>query len=153
MWKALQSLFTRPETGGPITPARTASQAPLIAMLEDERDRALLTEIAVRKQFHVEFAGSSVEAGSIAGRFEAPVILCDRDCPGRDWREVVRMLASVRPRPAIVLVSKVVDEFLWQEVVRHGGYDVLLKPLREEEVLRCLKLACAYRNMNARRNL
>jgi len=60
-------------------------------------------------------------------------------------------LSSSRHRPCVLLVSRVVDDYLWNEVVRRGGYDVLSKPLREEEVARAIKLAWAYWNSAARR--
>ena len=63
------------------------------------------------------------------------MILCDRDLPGRGWRETVEDLASSPHRACIILVSEVVDTYLWNEVVRTGGYDVLSKPLREDEVV------------------
>jgi len=44
-----------------------------------------------------------------------------------------------------------VDDYLWNEVVRRGGYDVLSKPLREEDLMRAIKLAWAYWNSAARR--
>jgi len=42
------------------------------------------------------------------------------------------------------LVSKVADEYLWNEIVRRGGYDILSKPLQEDEVVRAIKLARSY---------
>ncbi len=38
-------------------------------------------------------------------------------------------LAQSCPEPASLLASKVMDGYLWNEVVRNGGYDVLRKPL------------------------
>ena len=43
-----------------------------------------------------------------------------------------------------MLVSRVMDGYLWNEVVCNGGYDVLAKPLREDEVCRVVKLARSY---------
>jgi hypothetical protein len=44
----------------------------------------------------------------------------------------------------IMLVSKVIDDYLWNELVSNGGYEVLRKPLREEEVSRAVKMAWTY---------
>jgi FixJ family two-component response regulator len=40
----------------------------------------------------------------------------------------------------------VVDTYLWNEVVRTGGFDVLSKPLREDDVVRAVRLAFSYWN-------
>jgi FixJ family two-component response regulator len=44
----------------------------------------------------------------------------------------------------VILVSGVADAYLWQEVVRREGYDILTKPLHTENVLRSVKLALSY---------
>lgn len=36
----------------------------------------------------------------------------------------------------VILISRVADEYLWNELFRIGGFDVLRKPLRADEVER-----------------
>jgi CheY-like chemotaxis protein len=74
------------------------------------------------------------------GRFA--VILCDRDLPVGDWRETIRELAQ--RSPCVLLVSSVVDDALWQEVVECGGYDIVRKPLEGEGVFRSIDEALRY---------
>lgn len=74
----------------------------------------------------------------------APVILCDRDLPGADWRTAVGSLAALPQRACVVLMSSVVDDYLRQELIRWGGYEVLAKPLRADNILRAIKLALSY---------
>jgi hypothetical protein len=50
-----------------------------------------------------------------------------------------------------MLVSKVIDGSLWNDVVRSGGYEVLSKPLREDDVSRVMKLAWSYWNSSVKR--
>jgi len=45
-----------------------------------------------------------------------------------------------------MLISRVADDNLWNEVVCNGGYDVLRKPLRQPDVLRAVKFAWSYWN-------
>lgn len=77
-------------------------------------------------------------------QLQAPIILCDRDLPGTEWRDVVGMMASSNHGACAVLVSRVVDDYLWKEVIRKGGYDVLSKPLKEDEIVRSVRLAWSY---------
>jgi hypothetical protein len=44
----------------------------------------------------------------------------------------------------------VVDTYLWNEVVSKGGFDVLSKPLREDDVVRAVRLAWSYWNSATR---
>ena len=112
--------------------------------MTDTRDRDLLADMALRKQIDVRFADSCNEAHALAHQLKAPVVLCDRDSQAGEWRELVKTLAAIRQRPSVVLASQVVDEYLWREVIRNGGYDVLAKPLREDDVLRSVRLAWLY---------
>jgi FixJ family two-component response regulator len=86
------------------------------------------------------------EARTALDKVKARVILCDRDLPGNGWRATVEDLASSPHRACVILVSAVVDTYLWNEVVRTGGFDVLSKPLREDEVVRAVRLAWSYWN-------
>jgi len=57
---------------------------------------------------------------------------------------MVEGLSSGGNHACIFLVSKVADDYLWNEVVRRGGYDVISKPLRHDELERAAKLAWTY---------
>jgi len=144
MWKFIHSLFAdAPTQSG--TAERAAYTGPaIVALILGEQDRELLTSIACRTQMDVRFTDSCGEAWLIAKQVEAPVILCDRDLPATEWRDLVQILASAHHRPSVILTSKVVDDYLRQEVIRNGGYDVLAKPLREDDVLRSVMLAWQY---------
>lgn len=82
-------------------------------------------------------------ANSLLGEM-IPVILLDRDLAGPDWRIAVQTFASHTPKPSIVLASSVIDHYLFTEVVHHGGYDVISKPLHADELRRTLGLAFSF---------
>jgi hypothetical protein len=50
-------------------------------------------------------------------------------------------LAATSPRSCILLVSPTNDDYLWWDVLHHRGFDVLIRPLREEIVLRVIDTA------------
>jgi len=97
-----------------------------------------------RNQWKVLFSATREEARAASEQLKAPIVLYDRDQPGRNWQEDMEYLASSAHRPCIILTSTVIDGLLWKEVVRRGGYDVLAKPLREDEVIQVIKLAWSY---------
>ena len=163
MWSAIQSLLSRAfrlvRKRFPVPLRRAAkpeesppnSDVAIVGLVIGEQDRRLLAGLGSRNQWRVTFADSFETAQTLSVELRASAVLCDRDVPGREWREVVEALSQSRHRPCVLLVSSVVDDYLWNEVVRRGGYDVLSKPLREEDLVRAIKLAWAYWNSAARR--
>jgi len=158
MRQGIRSLFTsiselvrRGQQGfsAPLSPGedgRPRARITVVGLAIGGEDRRVLSTVSSRSQWNVLFADTCEKARAVADQLRAPVILCDRDLPGEDWRNVVEALASSPHRTCIVLVSKVVDEYLWNETVQRGGYDVLSKPLREEDVVRVVRLAWSYWN-------
>lgn len=142
MWRVFSSLFAEAFPGRRVLPARI----PVIALISADHDRRVLSGLAGKESWDVRFAESSDEASAMASRLSAPVVLFDRDWPATPWKSVMETLRSSPQKPCVILLSGVVDEYLWQEVIRRGGYDVLAKPLRAEQVIRVVKLALSYFN-------
>jgi len=153
MRQAIRSLFARVagflrrRNGSTAWPSLSPAGRPslgsitVIGLVTSDGDRRLLASICSRNRWHLLFTDTCEDARLALHKLQAPVILCDRDLPGRGWRETVEDLASSPHRACIILVSEVVDTYLWNEVVRTGGYDVLSKPLREDDVVRAVRLA------------
>ncbi len=116
----------------------------LTALIPDGPDRRLLAEISAQNGWGLSVADTYDGVADDLLRTNAQVVLCDRDLPRPQWKEAVKRLSSLNPSACIILLSTVVDAYLWTEVLRVGGYDVLSKPLRQEEVLRAVKLAISY---------
>src|SRR5580698_2623563 len=97
----------------------------MVALLAEEHDRAVLLDLSRRNLWDVSFAGTCQEAFALISQAKAQILLMDRDLAGSDWKESMSGFASSSDKLCIVLVSKVVDPSLWNEVVRNGGYEVL----------------------------
>lgn len=123
-----------------------SGQLSLLCLLGDEADRSLMERLARELGWKILFARNLAEARQVRERAEIHVVLLDRDVVGETWREAIRELAGA----CTLLVSKVSDAYLWNEVVRNGGYDVLPKALQEREAARAVRLAWSYW-MSARR--
>ena len=84
----------------------------------------------------------TVALGLSADLNSGPVIvMLDRDLASPDWRPVVRQFASHPNCACVILASRVIDDYLWEEVIIHGGYDVLVKPFQERELIHTLEFA------------
>ena len=95
-------------------------------------------------RWNIVVTGSVEEALQTMGQGLFPVVVCDRDIPGWEWRDVMSAIAGRFSRTCILLSSRVSDEYLWREVVKHGGYDLLTKPLEATEVSRALQRTFCY---------
>ena len=139
-WRVLRSFFA----GIGRDRLDLASRVPVVALIADEQDRGVLASISERELLDIHFVESRGEAYSVAQRLIAPVILLDRDWPGAEWKTDVQKLAASPHHACVILVSGVADAYLWEELIRRGGYDVLPKPLRADGAARMVKLAMTY---------
>jgi len=138
MW--LSNWFKKWDELPPITEERP--RILVLAMSID--DRVLLSWLGKEHNWELRFTQSPREAFSFALDSHFAVILCDRNQPGYPWREVMGRLAAFSPQSCILLVSPVRDDDLWQSVLQHGGYDVLIRPLRESAALQTIQSALRF---------
>jgi len=122
----------------------------IVAVLANVEEREVLSRIAAEQQWIVRFTDTCGEAWTALNESKAPIVLCDRDLPGTEWRDVIRMMVSSPHRAYTILVSRVADDYLWNEVIRLGGHDLLATPFHEEDVLRAIRLAWSYWNSSMR---
>lgn len=111
----------------------------VLAILASQTDRAQLESIFEKAGWRIVFA-EGIDDTTIE---PMPVVLYDRDLPGADWRQAIRQLAGVQHHRKVILASFVADDYLWEEVIHCGGYDILPKPFRESEVLHVIQFAWA----------
>lgn len=107
-------------------------------------DRFLLERLGRRHGWGLWFIDSPRVGFRLVSENAFDVILCDRNQPGYPWREVVDRLSVSAPRSCVLLISPAKDDYLWGEVVQHGGYNVVSRPLREESVLQVIQAAVRF---------
>jgi len=116
----------------------------ILCLLGDEHDRSLIADMSRRQRWKVFFPDGREHARKILLDVAVQIILLDRDLAENDWRMVMSGFSASSGGACVLLASKVVEDYLWNEVVCHGGYDVVAKPLRETEVERVVRLARSY---------
>ena len=107
-------------------------------------DRFVLERLGKQHDWELQFTSSPREGVRLASQSHFELILCDRNQPGYPWREVMDRLAACSPRSCILLVSPVSDDNLWRDVLQRGGYDVLIRPLREESALHAVEAVLRF---------
>lgn len=64
---------------------------------------------------------------------QAAVAVCEESLPDGFWHDAAAALTSVPNAPALVVVSD--HQLLVQDILALGGFDVLVRPLRESDVV------------------
>jgi DNA-binding NtrC family response regulator len=129
--------------------ARAAAAIEVLAITGDAAQREALARIAQECGWRLHLAASSGEAESALTARGGAVVIFDRDLPGEDWRVVLPRLARLPQAGCVLLASRVADEYLWQEVIRHHGHDVLPKPFQPGAVARIVSCAWSWRGGEA----
>ena len=102
----------------------TITRIPIVALVMSDEDRKVLSHISDHEPVEIHFAESRVEAWDVLNRLNSPLILYDRDWPDAEWRTTVQTFAASPHRSCVILASRVADDYLWQELIRCGGYDL-----------------------------
>jgi DNA-binding NtrC family response regulator len=87
---------------------------------------------------HLEDPSTALKGAAV------PIMLFDRDAADAGWQTAMRRLIKTRRGACVVLLSSVADQYLWDEVVHQGGFELLTRPFRKEQVLSTLMFAYAH---------
>lgn len=117
----------------------------LVAITQNAADSTVLGQIAADYGWRVSIVGSSDAAIAALSEQPTPLVICDRDLPGEAWHEVLAKIAALPQAVCVLLASRVVDDYLWRQVIRHHGYDVVSKPFQPEELRRAVIFAWSWR--------
>ena len=113
----------------------------ILLVSPSSEDLSALRRILHHGDWHLQRAADCREAAKHLQKHGASVILCDRDLPDGDWKDLLQQILVMPNQPLLLVVSRNADEGLWAEVLNLGGYDVLLKPFDRSEVLRVISMA------------
>ena len=117
----------------------------LVAITQDPDDAETLRQIAFDCGWRISIVDSSSAAIASLNAQPTPLVICDRDLCGEAWRDVLAKIAALPQAVCVLLASRVVDDYLWHQVIRHHGYDVVAKPFRPDELRRAVKFAWSWR--------
>jgi FixJ family two-component response regulator len=120
--------------------------AALISVDDDHSVRESLARLIRSVGFGVQVFGSAEEFLSERGDREPDCLILDIRMPGMNGLELQRELAaSARDLPVIFITAHGSDQEVRGRALRAGAVDYLLKPLKEEEVLRAIDAALSSR--------
>jgi DNA-binding NtrC family response regulator len=116
----------------------------ILAVLASAADRELVTKLASDNGWSLALTMTSEEGLARLAERQIAVVIVDRDLAESDWRTMVRSFTWQNPPPCIILASPVSDHYLFEEVIHQGGYDIVSKPLKLEEMRRIARLAFTF---------
>lgn len=117
----------------------------LVAITQNPDDAETLRQIAAGYGWRISIVGSSDAAIALLKEQPTPLVICDRDISGEAWRDVLAKVAALPQAVCVLLASRVVDDYLWNQVIRHHGYDVVVKPFQPEQLRRAVTFAWSWR--------
>lgn len=87
---------------------------------------------------YVQAADRALE---IARLEEVFAVLCDHESADMNWLDLLSRLRSLKREPAFIVASSSADELFWADVFNRGGFDVILKPFVQKDVMWTLNAA------------
>jgi FixJ family two-component response regulator len=117
--------------------------SPLISVVDDDHSvRDSLARLIRSVGFGVQVFGSAEEFLSARHGRQADCLILDIRMPGMSGLELQRELAAANSDlPVIFITAHGSDEDVRARALEAGAVDYLLKPLREEEVLKAIDAA------------
>lgn len=110
---------------------------PLILVVDDELDaRLFLYSLLESDGYLVATSSNADEALKYVARNHPDLVLTDVRMPDVEGLELLSEIKRLSPQTRVVLLSAYADWPMYSEAVEKGGDDLLLKPSKNEEILR-----------------
>jgi DNA-binding NtrC family response regulator len=118
-----------------------SSDITILAVSPFEQDKRLIQATVRAARTPVLTAGRLSEAIPLFKHRKISLVICERDLPDGDWRDMLGQMNNLMPGARLVVASRLADERLWAEVLNLGGYDVLAKPFSVQEMMHVIESA------------
>lgn len=107
-----------------------------ILLIDDDIDMCrLLSHFLQRKGFETDTAHTGAKGLVKFGESSFDVVLCDFRLGDMDGRKVLQEIKALNPDVVVIIVTGYSDVKMAVEVMRHGAFDYITKPLIPEEVI------------------
>ena len=129
----------------------TTNRVQVLVISPEQRDCHTLSQIFDHTSWSLDRAETISSTAEHLATQDYPVILCDEFLPDGDWKDVYALAQTMTIPAHVIVLSRAADDRFWADVLNTGGYDVLAKPLRAEEVLHAI--GAAWRHWMDRRRM
>ncbi len=112
----------------------------IIVIGEDETSsRSFLREILTQAGYKVLEASDGLQALEVLGKQKVDLLITDRAMPGMGGLELLKKLKEMKKMVPSLMLSGYGEESFWAQAVGAGAQDYLLKPYKEEDVLKVVR--------------
>ncbi len=107
-----------------------------ILLIDDDMDMCtLLGRFLQRKGFETDAAYSGNKGIAKFKEQHFDVVLCDFRLGDKEGREVLKEIKAINPHAVVIIITGYSDIKIAVDVIKHGAFDYITKPLIPEEVL------------------
>jgi two-component system, NtrC family, response regulator HydG len=107
-----------------------------ILIIDDDMDMCqLLSHFLQRKGFETDTAHAGYKGLAKFNENKFDVVLCDFRLGDMDGRKVLQKIKSINSEVVVIIITGYSDVKMAVEVMRHGAFDYITKPLIPEEVI------------------
>ena len=120
-----------------------------ILVIDDDRDMCLLLrKFLERNNFEVVDFTSGKKALAWYAENTPDIVLCDLRLEDISGMEILQKIKSVNPSLPFLIITGYSDVRSAVEIMRHGAYDYITKPLFPDEILVTIKQALANKDVS-----
>ena len=113
-----------------------------ILIIDDDMDMCqLLGRFLQRKGFETEMAYTGNKGLAKFKEQQFDVVLCDFRLGDKDGIEVLKEIKAINPQAIVIIITGYSDIKAAVEVMKHGAFDYITKPLIPDELLNLINKA------------
>ena len=126
---------------------QTESQAKQRVLLaeDDEAIRRTLQSLLELKGYDVKLAEDTPSTIALLREYDFDLLISDYLMPGGGGREILRYLQETQKNPAVIMITGLSDEQLFQELTSSGVDRCLSKPFRLASLIETIQEVMAER--------
>jgi DNA-binding NtrC family response regulator len=117
------------------------ANVPVLLASANGSDRSVVVSLLRGTRYLVVQAGSVRESAKILSHIVFPVMLYDASFDVAEWRLGLKRMISAWRVPSVLLIANRYDAEFTGDALRHGAFDILIRPLSFEAVVPALEFA------------
>ena len=122
---------------------------PRVLIVSAPHRQSRLLEFLEGRAFQVDCATGLLDAVVRVGGadYRYDLFLVDAELDDGSWQEFVQFSQNFETAVPAIVSARLGDHQLWTEVLENGGYDLIVEPYVEQEVMRILEGALNHQSV------
>jgi DNA-binding NtrC family response regulator len=119
-----------------------AQSSTVLLISTGRSDADLLRSALEESDIRLTSVRSYRDAVTALGRDAFTLIVCEEHLPDGCWKDVLGQIAGLTEPPRLVVMAPEFSESLYGEALNLGAWEVLLRPIQQDEARRILQVGC-----------